>query len=169
MRTKQTLVVVALMGLLWQGLACRPSSAGGAQSMVTIEAQGSGTWALRVERKWKEHSAKGQALLRQETPPTAATAAHQNLAGSRAWLALGQGRLSAKDTEGAIACARAGLKELGPRYASPMAVDDTGMKVLAAEDRIKGGHPEDGAAVLLRMLEIRNQLYVERNKKSLAE
>lgn len=167
MRTK--LVLMALLGLCWQGLACRSSSAGGTQSMVTIEAQGSGTWAVRVERKWKEHSAKGQVLVRQEQRPQAEGAAHQNLAGSRAWLALGQGRLAAKDTEGAIACGRAGLKELGPRYASPLAVDDTGLKVAAAEERIKGGHPEDGAQVLLRMLEIRNQLYVERNKKALAE
>lgn len=167
MRNK--LVLAALVGLLWQGLACRASSAGGTQGMVTIEAQGVGTWAVRVERKWQDRVARGQALVRQEARPQADGAPHQNLAGSRAWLALGQGLLSAKDYDGAVACARAGLKELGPRYAGPMAVDDTELKVAAAEEGLKAGRLADGAQGLLRMLEIRHKLYLDRYKKTLAE
>jgi hypothetical protein len=48
---------------------------------------------------------------------------------------------------------------LGNDYAAPTVSDDTGMKLLAAQDRIETNHIADGATVMLRMLETRIGLY----------
>ncbi len=118
-----------------------------------------------------EHSYKGQsatAVVKVWTAP-GRPAGHQQLAGSRAWLALGQEFLKHQDPEAAIYCARAGLAELGDDYTDPQTVDDTGMKLLAAQERIKKGFAADGATVMLRMLETRTKLYAKLHAAEVAE
>ena len=63
-------------------------------------------------------------------------------------------------------CAKTGLEELGDDYASPMAIDDTSMKLWVAEERIGEGHLSDGADMMLRILDSRLYLYAERQKNS---
>lgn len=110
-----------------------------------------------------EHSLKGRTasatvVVKQGTD---GATAHRILAGARAWLLLGQEFQGAADTDAAIQCARAGLTELGEDYADPRnTIDDTGLKILAADERIQKGFPADGASVLLRMLESRIRMYV---------
>jgi len=111
---------------------------------------------VQKEHSHQGKSATGNVVLTAGTPETE----HQHLAGARAWLLLGQTFLQVSDAEAAIFCGKAGLSELGDDYADPRTtVDDTGMKILAAENQIQKGLAADGASVLLRMLEIRTQLY----------
>jgi hypothetical protein len=141
----------------------------GQRMSTTIERKQDDAWIIRVTRAHGAASAKGVVAIRQATEPAAATAPHLALAGARAWLALGNQALAGKRDDEAIACARAGLNELGHDYAPPTVEDDTELKVLAADDLIKDGKRSAGAAMLLRMLEERMQLYVRRNAATLAE
>jgi hypothetical protein len=54
-------------------------------------------------------------------------------------------------------------QKLGDDYRPRGVKDDTMMKIDAAEERIAEGAIADGAAVLLRMLETRLQLYVQKH------
>ena len=121
---------------------------------------------VRVERSYMGRTATGMAKVR--TLP-GSPAGHQRLAGSRAWLALGLEFLKTPDPEAAIHCARAGLAELGDDYTDPQTVDDTDMKILAAQERIKKGFAADGATVMLRMLETRTKLYAKLHEAEVAE
>ena len=85
--------------------------------------------------------------------------AHIGLAGSRAWLELGEQMLDDGEYEGAIECAQKGLDELGGDYAEPGTDDDTDQKLAAARERIAQGHKADGAKMMLRMLRTRTNLY----------
>ena len=69
--------------------------------------------------------------------------------------------LSDGEAGDAVTAAQAGLNELGDDYRPRGVKDDTMMKIDAAEERIAEGAVADGAAVLLRMLETRIQLYVQ--------
>jgi hypothetical protein len=73
-------------------------------------------------------------------------------------LALGQFWLAVNNYQAAIICAKAGLEELGDDYTNPTAYDDTQMKLWVASERIREGHLEDGADVILRVLESRIQM-----------
>jgi hypothetical protein len=84
---------------------------------------------------------------------------HARLAAARAWLELGTRFLCAGEVEEALASARDGLEELGPRYADSQAIDDTDLKLAAAEEQIEAGNLADGASVALRVLETRTRLY----------
>jgi hypothetical protein len=128
------------------------------------ETKNANTWLVRVERDFGGESAIGEILVKQETAPNPENFPHIKLAGSRAWLALGKSKLANKDTQAAISCAQAGIDELGTKYTSPLTNDDTGMKLFVAEDRIEEGFSEDGARIMLNMLEIRTQLYAELHK-----
>ncbi|BAZ32222.1 hypothetical protein NIES4074_47240 [Cylindrospermum sp. NIES-4074] len=136
---------------------------------TTIEAKGTNTWLIRVERQFQGESAVGEVIVKQEIAPNQENPPHIELAGSRAWLALGERRLAVKDIAAAISCAQAGLDELGSDYASPLIVDDTKMKLLIAEERIQEGHAEDGAKIMLRMLNTRTELYRNLHKSSIVE
>jgi len=59
----------------------------------------------------------------------------------------------------ALASARDGLEELGPRYIDSQAIDDNDLKLAAAEEQIEAGNLADGASVALRVLEMRTRLY----------
>src|SRR5947209_4736475 len=85
----------------------------------------------------------------------------EKLEASRSWLAQGEERLAANDFEGAISFARQGLSVLGEDYASHDVVDDTYLKIAAADEQIENGHLENGASTLLRMLKTRTDLYAE--------
>jgi len=89
---------------------------------------------------------------------------HLPLAPSQDWLALGKAKLATKDVEGAIACAQAGLEELGSAYLVPLIRDDTEIKLLLAEERLQEGHLEDGVQMMLRILESRLLLYAALRK-----
>lgn len=67
---------------------------------------------------------------------------------SQDWLALGKAKQATKDVEGAIACALAGLVELGSAYIVPLIRDETEIKLLVAEERLQEGHLEDGAQMM---------------------
>ena len=89
-------------------------------------------------------------------PLGAARASHQR----------GRERLSTGDAEGALAAAQGGLDELGDDYAGPAAIDDTGMKLLAAVDMAENGNSEGAARATLRVLENRIEMYAETHGES---
>lgn len=117
---------------------------------------------MRIEKQWKGQSATGEVLVSAADAPGKASKEQETLAGSRAWHALGRTFLASGDAEDAIACARHGLETLGDDYASPTVDDDTDMKLFAAEERIQEGHAQDGAEVMLRILDVRTRLFAER-------
>src|SRR5262245_6136148 len=64
---------------------------------------------LTATRTYAGHSANGSVLLQQPLASGAGDSPHLKLAGTRAWIALGQQRSDAQDWVGALACARAGI------------------------------------------------------------
>lgn len=149
----------------------RSTSAGKENSVSQSENTGSavnekgataGERRVRVEKQWKGQSAPGEVIVRADEQPGQPGKEPETLAGSRAWLALGRTFLASGDAESAIECARQGLEALGDDYASPAVDDDTDMKLFAAEDRIAEGHVQDGAEVMLRILDVRTRLFAER-------
>ncbi len=138
-------------------------------SATTIESKGVNTWLIKVEQSFQGESAIGKILVKQETTPTSGSSPYIKLALSKAWLALSESKLLAKDVTAAIFCAQTGLDKLGSDYTSPLTVDDTGMKLLVAQDRIQEGHPEDGAKIMLRMLHTRIELFVELHQSDILE
>jgi hypothetical protein len=93
---------------------------------------------------------------------------HETLAGARAWLALGRQRLDAGDAEAALVAARSGIAELGSDYHSGDVIDDTELKLAAADEREQEGELEDAATVTLRVLETRTRLYLTAHPDVLA-
>lgn len=75
----------------------------------------------------------------------------RHLAGASAWLAAAEG-LVADDPEEALASARSGIDELGSSYLDPMAVDDTKMKLYAADDLEDEGRTADAARLVASIL-----------------
>jgi hypothetical protein len=134
-----------------------------ASNTDTVEPQGAGAWSLQAERHLGGRVARATATVVASDRPDPATSAHARLAGARAWSTLGAQCLSAGDATNAVAAARAGLLELGDDYRPPGVKDDTMMKIDAAEERITDGALADGAAVLLRSLDTRIQLYVQKS------
>jgi hypothetical protein len=84
-------------------------------------------------------------------------------------LTEGEKYIEAGDARAAIECARQGLDSLGDDYVEPGEEDDTGQKVLAAEDLIERGREEDGARLLLRMLRARSEMRARPNPTKQAE
>ncbi len=92
-------------------------------------------------------------------PPAAPP--HVNLAAARAWMALGEKFLEVGDADGAVYCAQDGLRELGNDYCPDSVCDDTTLKLGAANDLIQDDRVVDGARLMLKMLKIRSELYVQ--------
>jgi hypothetical protein len=134
-----------------------------ASNTDTVEPQGAGAWSLHAERHLAGHAARATAIVVAPDRPDPAMSPHTRLAGARAWSALGAQCLSAGDAANAAAAGRAGLQELGDDYRPEGVKDDTFMKIDAAEERITDGAVADGAAGLLRSLDTRIQLYVQKN------
>ena len=125
---------------------------------------------LIVVRRYADRVATGTVGLRRaKATEDQSSSPHLKLAGSRAWLTLGEQRLTVQDWTGAIACARAGLEELGQRYAPPTVADDTELKLSAAELRLREGHAQDAATVMLRILNERTRLYVQLHADEVSE
>lgn len=122
-----------------------------------------GEWTISVERTLGAVSKQGSAVVRQND------VTHARLAGARAWSAVGRGLQGEGAFEDASTAARNGIEELGKEYAPRTAVDDTALKLRAAAERIAAGHPEDGAEVLLRVLDTRMRLYVARYGDAIVE
>lgn len=138
-------------------------------SEVIVETIGPCQWRVRVERHCKTEMATGDVVVEQVDAPDPENAPHVAAAGGRAWLALGEKLLAAGDAESAIRCAQAGLGEVGTDYASPLVVDDTKLKLLAAKDRIETGHIADGAWVMLKVLKTRLALYAKLHASTLVK
>ena len=68
-----------------------------------------------------------------------------------------------------MACARAGLAELGSDYAPTRVEDDTDLKLHAADELLQTGHPDKAARMMLRMLGERTRLYAQKHAASIAE
>jgi hypothetical protein len=159
MRGAALALVISMLGLAPS--ACATDSRG--QRMSTkIERRKDGEWVVRVTRSQGAASKTGSVVIRQATEPSAAAPPHVALAAARAWLALGNDALAAKHVDAAIQSARAGLAELGNDYAPPDVDDDSGLKLHAADELIHSGKADNGAAMMLRMLSTRIQLYLQR-------
>lgn len=130
---------------------------------TTLDTHALGNSNFKVEYRLNSKSMTSTVLVQQKPisikPPSVPS-------GSRAWWALGQFWLAVNNYEGAILCAKTGLEELGDDYASPMAIDDTQMKLWVAEERIQKGLLSDGADMMLRILDSRLYLYAERQKNN---
>lgn len=133
------------------------------QLMPSIQSRMYEEWRVQVENRSNSESAIDTVILRQKTR-SSKQSSHLPLAPSQDWLALGKAKLATKDVEGAIACAQAGLEELGSAYMVPLIRDDTEIKLLVAEERLQEGHLEDGAQMMLRILESRLLLYAAQRK-----
>jgi hypothetical protein len=113
------------------------------------------TRTLRERREHGGEHATGEVVVGDDH----ASGGHARLAGARAWIDLGSRLLEAGDAEGAAACAREGLRELGSDSKDRTAVDDTELKLLAAESQLEAGNVSAAAGGLLRVLEARAALY----------
>jgi hypothetical protein len=108
---------------------------------------------VRVERSHDGDVAEGAVR-----PGAGGNAGISAIAAARAWATLGRRRLAAGDPDGAIACASAGLEEIDGLPIDDGVKDDTGLKLEAARERVREGHPSDGAEVMLDVLDARSEL-----------
>ena len=139
------------------------------QPVLITKGATEGEWRVQVEKRWKDQSATGAVIVLADEKPSWPSKEQEALAGSRAWHTLGSSYLASGDPENAMACARRGLDMLGDDYASPMVDDDTDMKLFAAQERIQEGYLQDGAEVMLRVLDERTGLFAERTGLRLAD
>jgi hypothetical protein len=93
----------------------------------------------------------------------------QRLAGAVAYGRLGRRLLADGAWADAIAAARAGLEEAGEVPFDPELVDDTEMKLSAAEDRLAADHPADAAEVMLDVLEVRTGLHARAQRARIVD
>ncbi len=159
-------VLALMLGCTHRAVRSDPSAVAGSPPTVTRTEDASSASVttrapshVQVERRYGAFSASATIGLR-KTAQEVAASQHQKLAGSRAWLLLGRQRLSAEDWRGAMACARAGLEELGDHYAPPRVVDDTDLGLRVAQEQERRGHLQDAAMMMLDDLETRTRLYV---------
>lgn len=114
-------------------------------------------WEVRAEVAHAGRTASGAYQTTERPGPQGQP--HGALAEALAWHALGEAHLAAGTAEAAIACAQRGLDALGDGYAAPTAIDDTALKLYAAEALIEEGDLASGASTMLRVLATRAQLY----------
>lgn len=110
--------------------------------------------SVRVSRRHGDHVAEGEVRM-----PEASADEGCVIAAALAWESLGRGYLDAGDAGGAVAAAEAGLEELGEPPPDDDIVDDTELKLYAAQERVSQGHTADGAANMLDILRVRAGLY----------
>lgn len=132
-----------------------------ANSTITVEPKENNQWLIQVQYHYQSKSGTGGIIVTQETSPNAENLIYTSLAGSLAWLELSEQKLKARDLDAALFCVQAGLDELGANYTSPLTIDDTGLKLLLAAERIQEGYQEDGIKIMIRMLDIRTKLYAD--------
>ncbi len=129
-----------------------------------VKLQGDGQWEISVERTLQGALGGGSVVVRQPEQPLASAPRHAGLADGRAWLAVGAILRAGGDHAGAATAAKNGLQALGDRYASRANVDDTDMKFELGEYEEARGKLEAAAAMFLRVLESRCEMYAELNK-----
>ena len=165
-------VAAVLLCCSQTGAACSSALEGrkmGTGESVRVEPRSAGEWVVEVRREWEGHAGLGRAVVRAASAPAPAQEPHVALAGARAWLSLGRERLSAGQAQAAVACARHGLEELGADYAPLTAADDTVIKLAAAEEELAAGRADNAASTMLRMLDARASLYVEKHRDAVVE
>ncbi len=128
-------------------------------SPLTVETLGDGRTKLTATRTHgaAEHTAS---VIVQGTGTT-----HGRAAGAKAWSGLGKASLDNGALDAAIACAKAGIEELGDDYKPPRVRDSTGMKLHAAAERIEAGAKSNGAEVMLDMLNSRIEMYLTKHSE----
>ena len=136
---------------------------------VRVEPGSAGEWVIEVRREWEGSAGLGRAVVRAASAPAPAQEPHVKLAGARAWLSVGRERLAAGQAQAAVACARRGLEELGPGYAPLTAGDDTVLKLAAAEEELAAGRADNAASTMLRTLDARMRLYVEKHRDTVTQ
>jgi hypothetical protein len=136
---------------------------------VRVEPGSAGEWVVEVRRAWEGHAGVGRAVVRATSAPEPGQEPHVKLAGARAWLNVGQERLVAGQAQASVACARRGLEELGLDYAPLTAVDDTVLKLAAAEEELAAGRADNAASTMLRTLDARTRLYVEKHRHTVVQ
>jgi hypothetical protein len=146
-----------------------PDKASKEMSIPSIKARAHEIWELSVSRSYNKNAATGQVVIKSPHRPNPKNPQHLILAGARAWHTLGVQLLGDGDATGATQCAQSGVVELGKDYALDGVCDDTGLKIHAAEDLIEQGRGSDGARLILRMLEIRLDLYKQLHKDEIFE
>ncbi len=170
--TRSASPLIALSALLMLSFAwtVHTPSAGADDMQLTytatqsVQALAGGEWLLEATVDALGQSATGRVTLALPQEPDPESPPHLELARSLAWLSMGGAFLASGDFSNAVETARAGLEALGTRYVSPLATDDTDLKVKAAEMQIAEGKMENGAKVLLDMLQQRTQMYMELNE-----
>ena len=83
-------------------------------------------------------------------------------AGAQAWQEVGDELLGSDRPEDALAAAQNGIDELGDAYWDPLTIDDTKVKLRAAEDQRTGGNVREAAAGVLRVLASRIDQFLAR-------
>ena len=136
---------------------------------VRVEPRSAGEWLVEVRREWEGRPGVGRVVVKAASTPAPAGEPHGKLAGARAWLSLGRDALAAGQAPAAVACARRGLEELGGDYAPLTAGDDTVLKLAAAEEELSAGRAENAASTMLRTLDARARLYVEKHRDTVVE
>ncbi len=136
---------------------------------VRIEPRSAGEWVIEAHRECEGQPGQGQVVVRAASAPDPSGEPHVKLAAARAWLSAGRLRLASGAAPAAASCARRGLEELGPDYASLAAGDDTVLKLAAAEGELTAGRVENAASTMLRVLEVRASLYVDKHRSDLVE
>jgi hypothetical protein len=127
---------------------------------------------IQIGRTYGRHQAVGVVVLKRSVKTDGGVSTHENLAGARAWVVLGEQGMAESDWEGAVECARAGLKELGPLYGVAARLrlgDDSDLTLGAAEDNVKKGKVQPAARVMLETLKWRTQLYARYHTDEIAE
>ena len=112
--------------------------------------------SVRVSRRRGDQVAEGEVRV---PPAESDDAAAVAVAAALAWETLGRRYLKAGDPVDAVAAAQAGLNELGDPPPDPDVVDDTELKLYAAEERVRQGHTRDGASNMLAILRVRAELH----------
>jgi len=135
----------------------------------SVEGKGPDTWIIRASRGYNKESAIGQVLIKAQARPNPSSSPYIMYAGARAWLELGNQLLAGGEATGATHCAQSGVAELGDDYAGDDVIDDTGLKIHAAEELIEEGRSIDGARLFLKMLQIRTDLYKKLHKNEVLE
>lgn len=169
------LIIISAVG----GLACkeRPGPSSTASSSVTsaqacpvsgeivqVEADGHWLWQVRFDACLGDARGQGEARVRGES--TGEDSPVHALARARAWTALSRQLAVAGRPGDALVAARRGLAALGDRYASSQVVDDTALKLAAAEDQVTTGRLPDAVTTLLRVMDARQKMFLALHQSS---
>lgn len=159
------------VGLLCHATALWPAHAAPVERTPTAAssaAEDAKSQRITVERSYRGQVATGAIVLCLPPQPEEGPSPHAKLAGSRAWLALAEKRAEQEDWAGAVACARAGLTELGIDSRSAASAERPSQPT-GADDSLAAGRARSGALLLVRTLRIRTEYYRQVYADAIAE